>query len=951
MGFFKSFIKQITNPVTLITAAATVGLTYATGGTILGLTALQAFGVSAAATAALSVASQALAPKPEIPSYSYSLGDFQSNGVKRTQNIKQPVQPRNVIYGTVRVGGTIVFIETTNDDKFLHMVLAVAAHEIESHGRIYLNEKFVSAPSAGETLGAVITAPYNGQKVYIAKKTGTTTQTAYSDLVSASSKWTSNHRLQGIASVYVRFEYDRDVFPTGLPNVSMQVSGKKLYDPRDGTTAFSSNPALAIRDYLTNDTYGFGADSTEIDDDSFETAADICDEQVTLAGGGTQNRYEVHGSFNTNQSPKQVLEQLLTSCGGTIHFSNGKFHLKVAKYVTPTITLTEDDLRGPISLQTRRSARDNYNAVKGVFAPASTSADGRFYTPTDYPAYVSSAFVTEDGGETKFLDYDLPFTTDPAMAQRLAKIALFRNRQQITMTMPCTIKAFKLDVGDTVMVTNDRLGFSSKVFEVSEWSLAVDVGANEQPIIGVNLTLRELNSAVFDWSAEEQTFAFDNTNLPDPFTLPAPTVTTTEDIDLVNQQPVSVITVSASSTNPLTVNFEAEYKESTDSTYISVGYSSSGIFTIPNVKVGTLYDIRVRGIGTLARSPFTDVIHTVTGKASDPSDVTNFSVNINGQLADLIWTPVTDADLSHYIIRHSPLTTGATYNNTRALIKKVSRPANTAIVPALTGTYFIKAVDKFGRTSTNAASSVALVDAIAGFNFVDEVVEQTAFAGTKTDVVVVDNKLQLDTSILFDSATGDFDDATGLFDGGGGFVASSGTYDFANYIDLTATYTGTVNTNIKTTQLSQHGGTPTSGATDVDLFVSTTTDDPAGTPTWTAYRPFIVGSYTARALRFRAELSTTESDETPAIEELEASVQLPTRTESDNDIQSGTGAKAVTFTTPFKTLLAVSISVGDMQSGDYYAITSKSATGFTINFYDSSDTGVDRLFDYVATGF
>jgi len=269
----------------------------------------------------------------------------------------------------------------------------------------------------------------------------------------------------------------------------------------------------------------------------------------------------------------------------------------------------------------------------------------------------------------------------------------------------------------------------------------------------------------------------------------------------------------------------------------------------------------------------------------------------------------------------------------------------------LTGTYFIKAVDKFDNASANADSSVALVDDIQGFNFVDELVEQTAFSGSKTNVVVIDDKLQLDTSNLFDSVAGNFDDAAGLFDGGGGLIVSSGTYDFANYLDLSATYTSTVKTNLKVTQLSQHTGTVTNGATDVDLFVSTTTDDPAGSPTWTAYRQFVVGSYTARALRFRAELTTTESDETPAIEELEAQVELPTRTQSDNDIQSGTGAKAVTFSTPFNTLLAVSISVGDMQSGDYYAITSKSATGFTINFYDSSNTGVDRLFDYVATGF
>jgi hypothetical protein len=846
-----------------------------------------------------------------------------------------------VIYGQIRQGGTIAFIESTDDDKFLHMIVMLASHEIEEFTTIYLNDEAVTL-SGNDT-----TSPDKyDNKVKVYKQVGTTTQTAHSALVADSAKWTSNHRLQGIANIYMRFEYDRDAFPNGIPNVSAKIKGKKLYDPRTTTTVYSANPALAIRDYLTNSTYGFGADASEIDDASFIAAANICDESVALAGGGTQSRYEIHGSFNTSQSPKQVLEQLLTSCGGTIYFSNGKFHLKVAKYTAPTITLTEDNLRGAISLQTRRSRRDNYNAVKGIFAPATTN-----YIPADYPSYTSSTFVTEDGGDTVFLDYDLPYTTDAAMAQRLAKIALFRNRQQITMTMPCTISAFKLAVGDTVMVTNDRLGFSSKVFEVSEWSLAVDVGANDQPVIGVDLTLRELNSAVFDWDADEQDFITDNTNLPDPFALPAPTVTTDENVVTINQQPVAVIEVTASSTTPQVVNFEAQYKESTDSTYIGLGYSSGGFFTIPNVKSDVTYDIRVRGVGSIARTAFTNVQHTVSGKADDPSDVTNFSVNIVGQQADLSWTPVTDADLSHYIIRHSPLTTGATYNNTRAIVKKVSRPANTTVVPAMTGTYFCKAVDKFGRVSQNAASSIALVDAINGFNFVDNVVEHTAFTGTKTDVVVIDDKLQLDTTNLFDSVAGNFDDAAGLFDGGTGFIVSSGTYDFANYIDLTATYTGTVDATVKVSQVSQHSGTPVSGATDVDLYVSTTTDDPAGSPTWTAYRPFIVGNYTARALRFRAELSSTASDETPAIEELSAEVQLPTRTESDSDIQSGAGAKAVTFTTPFKSLLAVSISVGDMQSGDYYAITSKSATGFTIAFYDSGNSAVDRLFDYVATGF
>ena len=297
------------------------------------------------------------------------------------------------------------------------------------------------------------------------------------------------------------------------------------------------------------------------------------------------------------------------------------------------------------------------------------------------------------------------------------------------------------------------------------------------------------------------------------------------------------------------------------------------------------------------------------------------------------------------------MTTGATFNNAQSFVKKVPRPTNTVVTPAKTGTYFVTAVNKFGIQSANAASSIALIDEVGDLNLSNSVSEHTAFAGSKTDCVLVEGTLRLDTSVLFDSVAGLFDSATGLFGGGSGFLASTGTYDFANYVDMGKVNTAQVSTTIKFTQFSQHAGTPAAGATDVDMFVSTTQDDPAGSPTWTDYRQFVVGVYSARAFRFRAVLTTTDSQETPAITELTAEVKLPTRTQSANDIQSGAGSKAVTFASAFQNLGAVSISVGDMQSGDYYAITNKSATGFTITFYNSSNAAVDRLFDYVATGF
>jgi hypothetical protein len=50
-------------------------------------------------------------------------------------------------------------------------------------------------------------------------------------------------------------------------------------------------------------------------------------------------------------------------------------------------------------------------------------------------------------------------------------------------------------------------------------------------------------------------------------------------------------------------------------------------------------------------------------------------------------------------------------------------------------------------------------------------------------------------------------------------------------------------------------------------------DDPAGSPTWSAYKQFKTGDFSARAFRFRIELQSTSDDVTPSIDELSAKVR------------------------------------------------------------------------------
>lgn len=49
-----------------------------------------------------------------------------------TVTTREAIAPRRVIYGLTRVGGNIVFMEGTDDNKYLHIIIALAGHEIQS---------------------------------------------------------------------------------------------------------------------------------------------------------------------------------------------------------------------------------------------------------------------------------------------------------------------------------------------------------------------------------------------------------------------------------------------------------------------------------------------------------------------------------------------------------------------------------------------------------------------------------------------------------------------------------------------------------------------------------------------------------------------------------------------------------------------------------------------------
>ena len=79
---------------------------------------------------------------------------------------------------------------------------------------------------------------------------------------------------------------------------------------------------------------------------------------------------------------------------------------------------------------------------------------------------------------------------------------------------------------------------------------------------------------------------------------------------------------------------------------------------------------------------------------------------------------------------------------------------------------------------------------------------------------------------------------------------------------------------------------------------------------------------------------------------------MPDRVVSENDQTTSSGVKAISFSPVMKTTnYALGLAIDNMTTGDFYTITNKTASGFQVNFFNSSSSAVDRQFDYIARGF
>src|SRR6056300_1746760 len=709
--------------------------------------------------------------RPKVP----ELDDFGTNSFddfERGLLVNKQSNDANipVIYGERLTGGTRVFMETSGtDNTYLYMAIVMAEGEINDITEIRVDDKIVTFASSlsDGTEVEVDSSDANFYKdseslIRLEPHYGTDGQSA-SSLLSTLSSWGSNHKLSGLCYLAVRFKWNSDAF-TGIPKVQAKIQGKKVktYNASlvEQSPSYQTNPAWCLLDYLTNTRYGKGLTTDEIDLQSFYDASLVCETQVTPYSGGSDiNIFDTNAVIDTSKKIIENVRELIKGCRGYLPYSSGKYSLVIETTGTASITLTEDDIIGGYSLSTPNK-NEKFNRVIVSFVDPSRNfqVNEVQYPPIDDSGLPSAdqhaTMKTADGGFLLEGRFDFKTITSPYQAEEMAEVILRRSREALSLGITVSLDAYDLAIGDIVNITHSSLGFSAKPFRV------IGITFNEDFTVGLSLV--EYQATHYSWASKTQATAVPTTNLPNPFTIQPPASVTLNDTLIEYNDGTVIVALDVSigaSPDSFIDYYQVEYKRSTDSDFIIYAQGSGLNHRVLNVIDQETYDVRVKAVNTAGvSSTYVSAQRKIVGAIAPPSDVTDFSCNISGQEAHLSWEAVTDLDLAYYNLRFSEETDGsADWQNSVALVEKISRPATSISVPARQGTYLIKAVDKLGNFSSNATAIISNVVGITNFNSIATQSEHPDFDGTKTNVLVSDSTLRLDSSELFDSASGDFD--------------------------------------------------------------------------------------------------------------------------------------------------------------------------------------------------
>ena len=442
-----------------------------------------------------------------------------------------------------------------------------------------------------------------------------------------------------------------------------------------------------------------------------------------------------------------------------------------------------------------------------------------------------------------------------------------------------------------------------------------------------------------------------------------------------------------------------------------------------DIAVAGLYQVEVYSVDPVNRRlSATAAIGSVeaVGKTAAPASPTGLSlVAIDEASAVISWDRSAELDVilnGKVLIRHQPVLTGAAWESAQEIVAAAAGGQTQKQVPLLEGTYLLKFEDDTGNRSVTAASIIVdlptplprlLVQTYTHPPFTGTFVDTFFFEAVTGDGLSIANETYVDDMAL----DGDWDALESIDNIGG--ALETGEYLFDQTLDLNQIYDINLRRELefytfiagalwddKTGDIDTWGTIDDLGdRTNALMYVRSTTDNPSGTPTWSAWREFANATVHGRGFQFKVVLTTSDATQVPVVTSASVTVEMQQRAEISDmhdtlntaaEIQAGrdytivsagttnftligaannnpgtkftatgpgtgTGTVAgpflIDFVDNFYQSPTMGITIFDAESGDYFTLDTLSRTGVDLVIHDKNDKPAVRDFQYTAVGY
>lgn len=413
---------------------------------------------------------------------------------------------RQVACGLIGMAGHDVYVNTYNTaNGSLQQIYVISDYYTTALTRVAIGGVWQTLGAIAEDGFAPITSGDFANLIFVKFVNGKQTS-ADAKLVAyanPSDRWSSNDIGVGISHVIIAMEYNQEK-NSSFPDFFFEFQGAPFYDPRKDSTAggsgshrwadkttheYTENPIVIEYNYrrgisIGSDVFcGMDMQPSDLPLEKWFTAMNICDEYVNGAP-----RYRVSIILDCMTTHINNLQSLAISCGSMqIDAVNGSWPI-VGTDQPSVATFTDDDLIALADLEytAKRSMSELINSVSGNFP-----YPDQLWSMIGYEPQIATEYLSIDR-RTRDVNIDYPMVPYYDQVARLAWIALYENRYEVTANVTLRPRFQVLEAGDWVDWNSARYGLRTYIVTGTQLSALESNGPRN-----VTLSLQERDGQIY----------------------------------------------------------------------------------------------------------------------------------------------------------------------------------------------------------------------------------------------------------------------------------------------------------------------------------------------------------------------------------------------------------------------------------------------------------------------